>query len=222
MQRPVALLACVALLLMYGVARGGAQSLTPKLPLLDQLEIVHLDRDLVALGAAGGDTRVRLELDERLVWTGTRGLVGAAVTNRRLLLVAAGRGIWQQVRFLRDEEPSTGAWVGERVVLAHTSRRVLGFSAIGGNVSEYRLGPNEHLVAVEVAEGVGVALTDRKALGFSSRLGNFSELSLGVREHVESLDVSAELATVTTVRRLLVFRGTGGVWGDRRRELGGS
>lgn len=201
---------------------SAAQNLATDVPLLDQIEILRLDRDLVALGASGGDARIRLELDEELVWTGSRGFVGAAVTNRRLLLVAAGRGLWREVRWLRDEVAPRSAWLGERVVLAHSTRRVLGFSAFSSGVSEYRLGPNETLEAVDVAEGIAVALTDRKALGFSSRLGNFAETSLGLRERVESLDVRAELGTVTTNRRLLVFRGSGGVWGDRRRTLGGS
>jgi hypothetical protein len=222
MPHRVILLSYAALLVTVVAMRGEAQDLSDRVPLLDQLEIVHLDRDLVALGAAGGDARVRLELGERVVWTGTRGIAGSAVTDRRLLLVAAGNGRWQEVRFLRDETPATGAWVGERVVLAYTSRRVLGFSALGGNVSEYRLGPNERIEVVDVAEGVGVVLTDRNALGFSSRLGSFAETTLMLREQVEAVEASAELVTVRTDRRLLVFRGTGGVWGDRRRELGGS
>lgn len=222
MQRLAVLLSCVALSLALGAARSEAQALLPNVPLLDQLEIVHLDRELVALGASGGDARLRLELDEQVVWIGSRGITGAVVTDRRLLLVAAGRGTWQEVRFLRDEDPAAGAWVGDRVVLTYTSRRVLGFSALGGHVTEYRLGPNEQLEALQVAEGIGVALTDRKALGFSSRLGSFAEISLGLRENIEALDVRAELATLRTDRRLLVFRGTGGVWGDRRRELNGS
>ncbi len=203
------------------VAPVAAQTFVPDVPLLDQLEILRLDRDLVAVGASGGDARVRLELGEDVVWSGSRGLSGAAITNRRLLLVAAGRGIWQEVRWLRDEDPPRSAWVDERVVVTHSSRRVFGFSALTRNISEYRIGPNERLEAVDVAEGVAVVLTDRKALGFSSRLGNFAEISLGLRERIESLDVRAELATVTTDRRLLVFRGSGGVWGDRRRTLGG-
>ena len=213
MQRWAILL--LGVLLGIGSAMASAAQALDRAPLLDQLEIVRLERELLALGAAGGDARVRLELDEQVVWTGSQGVVGAAVTDRRLLFVAAGNGTWQEVRLRRDEKAPTAARVSDRVVLADTSRRLLGFSEIGGAPREYQLGPNERVEAVEVAEGVGIAVTDRKALGYSAQRGGFFEISLEIREQIESIDVRAELATLRTNRRLLVFRGLSGVWSER-------
>lgn len=215
----------IALALLVGLAStpsvSPAQVLHSPAPVLDQIEIVFLERDVLALGAAGGDARVRLDLDEQVLFHGARGIAGAVVTNRRLLLVSAGGAAFREVPFLREElPPDAGPLLGERVVLLRTSRRLLGFSGTTGRLSEYRIGPNETLDHLGIAEGVAIGVTSRKALGFSARTGGFFEIALQVRETIEAVDVRAELATVTTNRRLLVFRGLGGAWGERRRQLG--
>lgn len=215
-------LACMVAFALALLASGPAASQGRRsLPVLDELEIVRLERDVLALGARGGDARFRLELGEFILSESARGITAAVVTNRRLMVVRSGAGVWQEIRLLQVERPETQVLVDERVAVAFTPRRVIGFSGETGSVAEYRIGPNETLMTVRAAEGIVVALTDRNALGFSARRGGFFATSLQLRERIETVDLRAELATVRTDRRLLVFRGLGGVWGDRRRELGG-
>ncbi len=206
------------LLLLLASAPVASQQIG-SVPLTDLLEIVFLDRDVVALSGEGGQVSVRLNLTERVLWSGSRGTVGVVITNERLLAVATGSAAWQQERYQRGEAPPADAQLGDRVALATTRRRVLGFLGTTGNLVEYRLGPHEALRSVRVGENVGVFVTDRKAIGLSPSAGGFTETKLQLRERIESVDTRSTLATVTTNRRLLVFRAPTGAWSERRREL---
>lgn len=196
-----------------------ARSSSSSVPLADLLEITFLDRDVVALDGEGGEARVRLYLGEQVLWSDSHGAVGVVITDQRLLAVSSHAGAWQEARFQSGETPPADALLGDRVALATTDRRVLGFSASVDSLVEYRLGPHEKLRSVRVGENVGVVVTDRKALGLS-RNGGFFETDLHVHERLEGVDTRAALATVTTSRRLLVFRAASGSWSERRRELG--
>ena len=84
-RKTCAALVLLAHLLLPGVC--GAQLSGPdQVPLADLLEILFLDRELLAIDAAGGGQRaLRLRLDENLLWKDSQGRVGMAVTNQRIL-----------------------------------------------------------------------------------------------------------------------------------------
>ena len=208
----------LAFTLLLLAATPAASQQIGSVPLTDLLEIALLDRDVVALSGEGAQVSVRLNLTERVLWSGSRGTVGVVITNERLLAVATGSAAWQEERYQRGEAPPVEALLGDRVALATTTRRVLGFLGTG-NLVEYRLGPREALRSVRVGENVGVIVTDRKAVGLSPSTGRFTETKLQLHERIESVDTRSTLATVTTNRRLLVFRAPTGAWSERRREL---
>ena len=209
----------LAFTLLLLAATPAASQQIGSVPLTDLLEIALLDRDVVALSGEGAQVSVRLNLTERVLWSGSRGTVGVVITNDRLLAVATGSAAWQEERYQRGEAPPVDARLGDRVALAATPRRVFGFLGSTGNLVEYRLGPREALRSVRVGENVGVVVTDRKAVGLSPSTGGFTETKLQLHERIESVDTRSTLATVTTNRRLLVFRAPTGAWSERRREL---
>jgi hypothetical protein len=211
-------LALVALLALVA-PRGGAE-LPSEVPLADVLDVLVLDRDLLAVDAASGaQVQEPLRLGEQVLWTGSRGRIGVALTDQRILAVTVGSSAWQETDLHREEPAPDRAWLGERVALVATPRRVLGFDGHTGNLVEARLGVRERLLHVGVGETVGVAVTDRRALGVSSGAGGFFPVKIDLEERLESVTASANLATVTTQRRLLVFRGSTGSWEERRRTL---
>jgi hypothetical protein len=98
-----------------GVVGVGAQPLRDETPLADVLEVLVLDRRLVAIDAeGGGKTQVDLRLNEQVLWTGTRGKVGVAITDQRLLAVATNSAAWQEADFERPETPPASALLGDR------------------------------------------------------------------------------------------------------------
>src|SRR5262245_10051918 len=69
-----------------------------EVPLADILEIIQLDRQLLGVDArTGGQVTLNLRLGERVLWKKTRGLLGMALTDQRILGVAVASGSWQVV-----------------------------------------------------------------------------------------------------------------------------
>jgi hypothetical protein len=191
-----------------------------EVPLADLLEVLVLDRQLVAIDARGGGEKAApLRLAERVSWTGARGKVGVALTDQRILAVAAGSAAWQEADRRREETLPSEALLGDRVALVVTSHRAIGFDGGSGNLVESRLGVRERVLAVRTGENVAVVVTDRRALGLSPSVGGFFEAKIRLEERLESVDAGANLATVTTDRRVLIFRAPSGSWEERRRTL---
>lgn len=208
------------LLLALLLATGAPAQQLGEVPLADVLEVLVLDRELLAVDARGGGQRtVRLRLDERVLWSGSRGRVGVVISDQRILAVATGSAAWQEEPRLRDEALPEQALLGDRVALVRTSRRVLGFDGGSGNLVEARLGVREQVRAERAGENAAVIVTDRRALGLSPFAGGFFEAPLDLAERLESVEAAANLATVTTNRRVLVFRAPSGSWEERRRRL---
>jgi hypothetical protein len=191
-----------------------------EVPLADVLEVFVLDRQLVAIDARGGGQKeTRLRLGERVSWTGARGKVGVALTDQRILAVAAGSAAWQQADRRRAEGLPSQALLGDRVALVVTSHRAIGFDGGSGNLVESSLGVRERVLAARAGENVAVVVTDRRALGLSPSVGGFFEAKLRLEERFESLEAGANLATLTTDRRVLIFRAPSGSWEERLRTL---
>jgi hypothetical protein len=214
------LLLLLAALLAPG--RAPAQARLPgEVPLEDLLQIVELDREIVALDARGGSgTTEALRLGEEVLLRVSRGQVGVALTDQRILAVAASSGAWQSERYRQGETVAERPLLGDRVALVLTTIRVIGFDGGSGNLIELRLGPGERLIGRAVSGNVAVAVTDRRAVGLSPFVGGFFEADLRVNEKFEGVEADANLATVRTSRRLLTFRAPSGSWGERRLGLG--
>jgi hypothetical protein len=197
-----------------------AQDVPGEVPLADVLEILVVDRELLAIDAAGGgQTVARLRLEESVLWKGARGKVGVIITDQRILAVATQSGSWQEIDYGRTELRPESALLGERVALAITSERVLGFDGGSGNLVEHRLRPREKIVAARAGENVGVVVTDRQALGLSPFLGGFFSIPIGLKDQIESVTAESNIATLTGARRILIFRATTGRWEERARAL---
>jgi hypothetical protein len=203
--------------------RAGTQipPVDPRVPLGDLIEIVFEARDVIAFGAQGGSQSTRLELGERVIWYGVQGAVGVVLTDRRLLAISASFGGFQELRYLRSEKPAEVALLGDRVALVVTTERALGFDGGSSNIVEYRLGPQESLLAMRTDANVAVVITDRNLLGLSPFTGGFFSTDFHLRERLERISLAPNLATVTTNRRYLVFRSGAKIWTERKRTLKG-
>ncbi len=218
-RRQATWILALALLAAAPVARS--QPITgDQVPLEDLLEVMLLDRDLLAIDARhGGEIAERLQLDESVLWLGSRGKVGVAITTRRILAVATGSGSWQEAFYQRSEQPPVAPILGDRVAIVITNRRAIGVDGAGGNLVEYRLLPKERVVVTQVGANVAVVVTDRVALGLSPIKGGFFPVKLDVAERIESITAGSNVATLTTDRRVLIFRTPTGTWEERSRNL---
>ena len=203
------------------VARGAeAGAGLNEVPLSKLLEVMVVDRGLLAFDArSGGQIHEPLRLDERVIWQGSKGEVGAVLTDQRVLAVGVGSSAWRAVELQIGEESPREAMLGDRVVLVVTNRRALGFGGQPIRLSEQALGIHEVVLAKRIGENTGALVTDRRALGLSPHQPGFSEIKLWIREKIESGTAAANLATVRSDRRILIFRSSTRSWEERRLDL---
>jgi hypothetical protein len=185
---------------------------------LDVISIQQDGRDLLAFNSvAGTQARVRLDVDEYVLFNESRGRVGIVLTDRRALGIGAG-GNFQEARYRISERAPDFAVVSERVALVATSRRALGFVGRTGGWIEESFTPGENVEAIRAGAAVGIAATNRRVLGLAPDVGRFASLTLRLRESLEAIDAQDTLATLQTDQRILVFSGPRAVWTERVRR----
>lgn len=185
---------------------------------LDVISIEQDGRDLLAFNSvAGTRARVRLEVDEVVLFNESRGRVGIVLTDRRALGIGVG-GNFQEARYRITERAPDFAVVSERVALVATTRRALGFVGRTGGWVEESFTPGENVEAIRAGAAVGIAATNRRVLGLAPDVGRFASLPLRLRESLEAIDAQDTLATLHTDQRILVFSGPRAVWTERVRR----
>jgi hypothetical protein len=211
----------IACVLLLGAPPLGAQLLQPEdfVP-ADVIHVQLVGRELYAFdGEGSGRVSERLLRDERLVWSGQRGRIGVAITDQRILAATPSTSSWRDERFALEEVAGERAWLGPRVALFLTNRRVLGFHGAGSNWLEANLGLKEEVLDVVVGEGPAVVVTSRRLLGLAPQSAAFFEQTLELAEQVQSVNMSAAAGSVTTDRRVLVFMAANGRWTSQRLPL---
>jgi hypothetical protein len=209
-----------AALLLWLLLLGSTAAAQPadEIPLADVLEILELDRQLLAIDArGGGQLALDLRLEERVIWKTARGRVGMVLTDQRVLAVASGSGTWQRIELQNGEQVSGRAQLGDRVGLLLTTRRAIGFDGGSRNLLEASLGLRERVLATAVGRNVAVLVTDRRALGMSPSVGGFFDTPIQLGETIERIEAESNVATVTTNHRLLIFRTPTTSWEIRLR-----
>lgn len=206
---------------LLALSATGAPAVPGETPIEDVLQILLVDRELLAIdGESGHELALRLEIGEQVAMTRSRGRVGVVVTDRRVLAVGVRAPSWQIARFRHGERLLEEPLLGDRVGLVLTSRRALGFDGGSNNLVESDLGPRERPLVRAVGANVAIIATSRRALGLSPFRGGFFERSLRLNEDLEAAVATGNLATLTTSRRLLTFKAASGKWSERSRGLG--
>jgi hypothetical protein len=207
----LAVLTAVAALAVV-MPRAAAQ-FDDEVPLGDVIEVVALEREIVAIDARTDSQRtIRLKPQEKVVWSGAKGEIGVVLTGRRALAISAGAAEWQELSYGDGKAAPYSALLGDRVALILTGDRVIGFN---GHFAQSKLDSTERVVASQTGGNVGVVVTAERALGLSPSVG-FVETPIEARERIESVLAGANVATVTSDERVRVFRAPSASWEVRR------
>lgn len=189
---------------------------------VDRLDVITIEqdgRDLFAFSSVTGSRgRLRLDVDEVVLFNESRGRVGIVLTDRRAIGVSVNGG-FQETRYRISERAPDYAVVAQRIALVATGRRALGFVGPSGVWIEESLTPGESVEAIRAGAAVGIATTNRRALGLAPEVGRFASIAFHLRESLESIEAEDTLAKLRTDQRILVFSGPGAVWTFRNRNL---
>lgn len=182
----------------------------------DILQVLQVDRGLVAVDLDGNSQRLGLESGEKILHTASRGRVGFALTTRRVAAVASGRGDWRVERLRVGEVVQADPELGSRVALMLTDVRAIGFAGESGNLSEARFRLREQILQTEVTSSVAVIVTNKRALGLSAFRAGFFDIDLRPTEKNPTLKVTGVIASLVTKNRILIFDGRNGGWREQR------
>jgi len=215
----VALGACLLLSLASSPARAQVGLYPDEVDRLDVITVEQDGRDLYAFSSVTGSRgRLRLDLEEVVLFNESRGRIGIVLTSHRAIGVTTNGG-FSETRYRITERAPERALVSQRIALVGTGRRALGFVGPSGVWIEEALSPEESVEAVRAGAAVGIVITNRRALGLAPEVARFASMPFQLREKLESVDAEDTLAKLRTDRRLLIFSGPGAVWTFRNRNL---
>lgn len=208
--------------LLAAVALAGPAAAQTGVPVEDRIDLVRVDRRLLAVDADGSTLEVDLELGERVLDLRSDGRVGIATTSARLLGVTTRSASWRELR-LRVEERAAGPpaiHLGQRVAVVPLTSRLAALGAESSSWQEIELGPRESIDQLLIDANVAVAVTSRRLIGFAVASGGFVEEPLSPQERIEAASHQESSVALTTSRRLLVFRSGALRWVTRARSGG--
>jgi hypothetical protein len=187
----------------------------------DRIDLVHVDRRLLAVNASGALAEIELEVGERLVDTHSQGLVAVATTSARLLGATAERSGFRELRYRVEERESVPqtVYLGDRVALVPLRTRLLALAPESSHWNEIGLTPREDLLRVLIDTNLVAVITPRRAIAFAPQSGGFVEVALTPQESVEQSSVRDSSIVLTTSRRILIFRSGAHRWIERMRRV---
>lgn len=192
----------------------------PGVEIEDRIDLVQVDRRLLAVGANGSLLEVRLEVGERVLDTRSGGLVGVAATSSRLLGVTTRSSSFRELRYrVREREAAPHRiYLGDRVALVPFASRLAALAPGSTQWNELRLSPSEVVQRVLIESNLAAVVTHRRAIAFAAASG-FVETTLSPNETVERISVEESSLVILTSRRMLVFRAGARRWVARLRDL---
>ena len=169
---------------------------------------------MIAVVAGGSSVVRKLDLGEEVVELQSQGLIGVAVTTRRLLAIEPHAGDFIELRFRISEGPGSiqAFHLRDRLAVVELPTRLVAFTARPAAWFELSLGPGEKPREVLSDENVAAIVTPRRAIGFSPLSNGFVEFVLLPDEDLERSTLSDDSVTLVLPHRILVFRAGDKTW----------
>jgi hypothetical protein len=151
--------------------------------------------------------------DEKILWQGAKGEVGAFLTSDRLLAVSVRSGQWNTIYLkVNEKKGQPEMLISAHLVVMLTAERIVGFGTHTGGFIQTRM-PIGESVADRAAEGrVAVVVTPARAFGFSSYRRGVAEIRFKRQEKVVSLKTTYNLIRLRTSQRLITLKSEDAVW----------
>lgn len=185
----------------------------------DRVALTAVDDKVIAVVAGGASAEVKLDLGESVVELQSQGLIGMAVTNRRLLAIQPRSAGFDELRFRISEGPDRiGALhLRDRILIVELPTRLVAYSANPAAWFELGLGPGEKPREVLSDENVAAIVTPRRAIAFSPLSNGFVEFVLMPAEDLERSTLSDDSITLVFAHRILIFRAGDKLWSSLTR-----
>lgn len=181
----------------------------------DTIGIHQIEDELIGIVQGRREYSVDLDHDEKIVWSGTKGEVGAVLTeNRVLALTRVSRG-WVELE-LRSRESgkpeSITPHISDYLVMVVTDRRIVGFDSRDGEWVQQFIPIHDQRVDSHINNYVAAVITSKRVFAWGWGRSGFKEKRLRRNENIQSVDTNPHTVTIGTDHRVLVFKSRAGGW----------
>lgn len=206
-------------MLLLSLALVAAQA--GRVPVEDRIDVVEVDRRVLAVNANGTVAEVELDVDERVLATASEGLVAVATTTSRLLGFPAGNPGVRELRYRVAERraPPARIYLAERVALVPLGHRLAALGPASASWNELELAPDETLENVYIDTNLIGVITPLRAIAFAPQSSGFISVALTPEERIEQSSSKPSTLTLTTSRRILIFQSGSRRWIERIRRV---
>lgn len=181
----------------------------------DSIDIQMVENELIGIVEGRNEYSIDLDLGERIVWRGTRGTVGAVLTENRILALSRVSRGWAELALKlneSDKPESITPLISDFLVLMVTDRRIIGFDSQRGRWVQQSVPIHDRIVNSHINSHVAAVITSKRIFAWAWGSIDFKEQRLRRSETIQYVDTRPHTVTVGTDRRLLVFKSGGGGW----------
>ncbi|MFW6011917.1 MAG: hypothetical protein ACOC8R_02420 [Desulfosalsimonas sp.] len=181
----------------------------------DIIGIHQIENELIGIVEGRREYSVVLDRDERIVWRGSKGEVGAVLTeNRALALTRVSRG-WVELELRSREsgrQESITPFISDYLVMMVTGRRIIGFDSRDGRWVQKSVPLHDRIIDSHINSYVAAVITNKRVFAWAWGRSDFRGKKLRRDETIQYVDTQPHTVTIGTDRRVLVFKSGGGGW----------
>jgi len=182
----------------------------------DLIDIIETENKIIAIIEGKKSISFDLRSNEKVIWNGSRGDLGAFLTNLHFFVISTTSNAWRALPLKLSESEKGTASLSPYIALLVTGDRAIGFDAASNRFIETKLLNHEELLVAEAEKYVAMVITSSRAFGLAAKTSAFTEIRLRNSETIESIKITASKATVRTSDRLLTFKSTSSTWNEHR------
>ncbi|MGD1970869.1 MAG: hypothetical protein PVH94_04260 [Desulfobacterales bacterium] len=182
----------------------------------DLIDIAESKGKIIAIIEGRKTITFDLRPNEKVLWSGSRGFLGAFLTDLNFFVISTSLNAWQALPLRLDESGEGVASLSPYIALLITKDRAVGFDATSNRFVETLLPIHDELLAAEVERYVAVVITSSRAFGLAAESSAFTEFFLRGGETINEIKLTYSKATVRTSDRLLTFEASGSTWKEYR------
>jgi hypothetical protein len=182
----------------------------------DLIDIAESKGKIIAIIEGRKTITFDLRPNEKVQWSGSRGHLGAFLTDQHFFVLSTSLNAWQALPLKLDESGKGVASLSPYIALLVTKDRAVGFDATSNRFIETLLPLQDELIAAKVERYVAVVITSSRVFGLAAESTAFTEINLRMSETIEKIKLTYSKATVRTSDRLLTFEASGLPWQELR------
>jgi hypothetical protein len=206
---------CLTILICLSILTSAISSYAEE-EIEDLIDIVESKGKIIAIIEGRKTISFDLRANEKVLWSDSKGYLGAFLTNLRFSVISTSSDAWQALPLKLDESEKGVASLSPYIALLVTGDRAVGFDAASNRFIETQLPIHDELLVTKAEKYVAVVITSSRAFGLATETSAFAEIRLRVRETIEAIKITASKATVRTSDRLLTFEVKGSSWNEHR------